>query len=93
MHCARQLASATYGRADRTGGADQGREDLHTRCGHSAREILPPVRVLLLGPTEEDPIYFRECEEMVAHLGLGETFSFTGRVNVRSTSDTWMQSR
>jgi glycosyltransferase involved in cell wall biosynthesis len=47
------------------------------------RDMVPAVRVLLLGPTEEDPIYFRECEEMVAHLNLGETFSFTGRVNVR----------
>jgi glycosyltransferase involved in cell wall biosynthesis len=39
--------------------------------------------VLVLGPTEEDPEYFRECEEMVEHLGLGETFSFVGRVNLR----------
>ena len=55
----------------------------YIRAAAILREMLPPVRVLLLGPTEEDPIYFRECEEMVAHLGLGETFSFTGRVNVR----------
>jgi polysaccharide biosynthesis protein PelF len=55
----------------------------YIRAAAILREMVPPVRVLLLGPTEEDPIYFRECEEMVAHLGLGETFSFTGRVNVR----------
>jgi glycosyltransferase involved in cell wall biosynthesis len=45
--------------------------------------MVPSVRVLLLGPTDEDPVYFRECEEMVAHLGLSETFAFMGRVNVR----------
>jgi glycosyltransferase involved in cell wall biosynthesis len=55
----------------------------YIRAAAILREMVPSVRVLLLGPTEEDPAYFRECEEMVAHLGLGETFSFMGRVNVR----------
>src|SRR5882762_9636985 len=44
------------------------------------RDLVPGVRVLLLGPTDEDPEYFRECEEMVSHLGLSDTFEFTGRV-------------
>jgi glycosyltransferase involved in cell wall biosynthesis len=55
----------------------------YIRAAAILREMVPSVRVLVLGPTEEDPEYFRECEEMVAHLGLGETFSFVGRVNLR----------
>jgi glycosyltransferase involved in cell wall biosynthesis len=52
------------------------------RAAALLRDMIPDVRVLLLGPTEEDPIYFRECEEMIAHLGLGETFEFAGRVRL-----------
>jgi glycosyltransferase involved in cell wall biosynthesis len=55
----------------------------YIRAAAILREMVPGVQVLVLGPTEEDPEYFRECEEMVAHLGLGETFSFVGRVNLR----------
>ena len=55
----------------------------YIRAAAILRDMVPSVRVLLLGPTDEDPVYFRECEEMVAHLGLSETFAFMGRVNVR----------
>ncbi len=43
---------------------------------------LPQLRALVLGPTEEDPVYYRECREMVAHLGLGECIEFTGQVQL-----------
>lgn len=46
------------------------------------REMVPGCRALLLGPTDEDPGYFRECQELVAHLGLQGTFEFTGRVKL-----------
>lgn len=46
------------------------------------RETVPGCRALLLGPTDEDPAYFRECEEMVAHFGLGDDFIFAGRVKL-----------
>jgi glycosyltransferase involved in cell wall biosynthesis len=54
----------------------------YIRAAAILQGLVPGVRVLLLGPTEEDPVYFRECEEMVAHLGLQETFEFTGRVKL-----------
>ncbi len=54
----------------------------YIRAAAFLRDLVPGVRVLLLGPTEEDPVYFEECEEMVAHLGLRETFEFTGRVRL-----------
>jgi glycosyltransferase involved in cell wall biosynthesis len=36
----------------------------------------------MLGPTDEDPSYFRECLEMVTYLGLGDLFEFTGQVKL-----------
>ncbi|MDN3564993.1 GT4 family glycosyltransferase PelF [Paeniroseomonas aquatica] len=54
----------------------------YIRAAALLRAKVPEVRVLLLGPTEEDPIYFRECEELVAHLGLQGTFEFAGRVKL-----------
>ena len=55
----------------------------YIRAAAILRDLVPNVQVLLLGPTDEDMAYFHECEEMVAHLGLQETFRFMGRVNVR----------
>lgn len=46
------------------------------------REMVPGCRALLLGPTDEDPDYFRECQELVVHLGLKDCFEFTGRVKL-----------
>jgi len=37
---------------------------------------------MVLGPTDEDPEYFRECADLVSHLGLAETLEFTGRVKL-----------
>jgi glycosyltransferase involved in cell wall biosynthesis len=54
----------------------------YIRAAALLRDLVPGVRVLLLGPTDEDPEYFRECEEMVSHLGLSDTFEFTGRVKL-----------
>ena len=46
------------------------------------RDLVPGLQALLLGPTDEDPAYFEECEEMVLHLGLQDTFRFVGRVKL-----------
>ncbi|MEQ8231653.1 MAG: GT4 family glycosyltransferase PelF [Gammaproteobacteria bacterium] len=46
------------------------------------RESVPEVRALMMGPTEEDEEYFDECKAMVAHLGLADAFTFTGRVRL-----------
>lgn len=54
----------------------------YIRAAALLRGLVPGVRVLLLGPTDEDPQYFRECEEMVSHLGLTDTFEFMGRVKL-----------
>ena len=53
------------------------------RASALLRDMVPDVRVLLLGPTDEDPEYFHECQQMVAHLGLENTFEFSGRVKLQ----------
>jgi glycosyltransferase involved in cell wall biosynthesis len=53
------------------------------RASALLRDMVPDVRVLLLGPTDEDPEYFQECQQMVAHLGLENTFEFAGRVKLQ----------
>ena len=46
------------------------------------REIVPDLKALIMGPTEEDADYFQECQTLVNHLALQHTVSFTGRVNL-----------
>jgi glycosyltransferase involved in cell wall biosynthesis len=54
----------------------------YIRAAAMLKEMVPEVRVLLLGPTDEDPEYFAECESMVTHFGLQDTFEFKGRVKL-----------
>jgi glycosyltransferase involved in cell wall biosynthesis len=46
------------------------------------RERVPDLCALILGPTDEDPSYYEECRALVASLGLEETVSFTGTVDI-----------
>jgi glycosyltransferase involved in cell wall biosynthesis len=44
--------------------------------------ILRELEALVLGPTEEDETYFRECQNMVQHLFLHDTINFAGQVKL-----------
>jgi len=46
------------------------------------RDAIPDVEWLIIGPTEEDPDYFAACEARVVELGLEQTVTFTGRLNI-----------
>ncbi|KQP10792.1 MAG: GT4 family glycosyltransferase PelF [Methylobacterium sp.] len=46
------------------------------------RTRFPTLQALVLGPTDEDPAYFAECEACVAECGLADTVVFTGAVNI-----------
>ena len=46
------------------------------------RETVPDLCALVLGPTEEDPVYFEECRDRVAEHDLEATLIFTGPVNI-----------
>ncbi len=52
------------------------------RAAAILRRRVPEVRVEILGPQEEDPVYARECVMLVTELGLAETVFFRGRVPV-----------
>ena len=52
------------------------------RAAAILRRRVPEVRVEILGPQEEDPVYARECGMLVAELGLVDTVFFRGRVSV-----------
>jgi glycosyltransferase involved in cell wall biosynthesis len=41
---------------------------------------LPDLRAFILGPTDEDPLYAKECRDMVDYFGLTHVVEFTGRV-------------
>lgn len=46
-----------------------------------AKEKLPNLKLWIMGPTDEDEEYARECFEMVELIGTDDV-EFTGRVNV-----------
>ena len=43
---------------------------------------LPKAFFLIIGPTEEDPVYYEECLELVELLDLQNMVEFTGKVNI-----------
>ena len=43
---------------------------------------MPDALLDIMGPTEEDQSYYEECESLVNLLGLGNSVTFHGRVNV-----------
>ena len=46
------------------------------------RDIVPDVRAFVLGPANEDPNYFGQCEALVNHLGIQDSLTFAGQVSV-----------
>ncbi len=46
------------------------------------REMIPGLRALILGPTDEDPDYVTECQTLVNYEGLQPTIDFAGRVRL-----------
>jgi hypothetical protein len=43
---------------------------------------IPTIKGYIIGPTEEDPEYFAECQQIVDMLQVGQYIEFTGQVNV-----------
>ncbi len=48
-----------------------------------ARKRISGLRALVMGPTDEDPAYFKECCDLVAELHLEDCVIFTGSVDIR----------
>jgi glycosyltransferase involved in cell wall biosynthesis len=55
-------------------------KDIRTfiRSMRSVAARLPEAQGWVIGPTEEDPAYARECRDLVTSLGLGEKVKFLG---------------
>ncbi|HEX2696260.1 MAG TPA: GT4 family glycosyltransferase PelF [Anaerolineales bacterium] len=43
---------------------------------------IPKLEAFIIGPTDEDPEYFAECEQLADLLEVDEIIHFTGRANV-----------
>jgi polysaccharide biosynthesis protein PelF len=43
---------------------------------------IPNLRVLVVGPTEEEEDYFDDCKRLVEMLGLNDVLTFVGQANV-----------
>lgn len=56
------------------------------QAADTLRQQIPDVRVLIMGPADEDRTYAEECWAMVDYLGLNDTVEFTGKVKI----DDWL---
>ncbi|MBU6446270.1 MAG: GT4 family glycosyltransferase PelF, partial [Verrucomicrobia bacterium] len=56
----------------------------YIRACHIVSEKRPDVRFLALGPTTEDPDYFKECLQLISMLGMKEVLQFPGEVDPRA---------
>lgn len=54
----------------------------YIRACKIVHEKLPGIKLLAIGPTEEDTEYYEACQELVAELGLTGHFEFTGRLKL-----------
>lgn len=43
---------------------------------------IPEAEILIIGPTDEDEEYYALCQRRVAEAGLGQTVTFTGKLNI-----------
>lgn len=48
-----------------------------------AQQRIPHLEAYLVGPTEEDPLYYQECLRLVELLELQSVITFTGQTDVR----------
>ncbi|MBI4575548.1 MAG: GT4 family glycosyltransferase PelF [Planctomycetes bacterium] len=53
------------------------------RSVKSLSERVPDVQVWVLGPTEEEPDYFRDCLVLAEMLGIEHRVDFKGKVDLR----------
>lgn len=49
------------------------------RAIYTARQSMPQLRGLVIGPEDEEPDYAQECRELVSRLGLEDGLDFLGR--------------
>ncbi len=53
------------------------------RACKGAAQAIPKMKVFIMGPTDEEPLYFEDCQRLVKLLDLNEIVTFTGRVDIK----------
>lgn len=51
-------------------------------AAHLVHQRIPDLRVIVMGPMDEDEEYNAECQTLVAELDMGEVIEFTGPVQI-----------
>jgi glycosyltransferase involved in cell wall biosynthesis len=51
------------------------------RAAHLLARQLPEAEFAVIGPTDQDAAYYRQCCHLAAELGLGGQFTFTGELS------------
>ncbi|MCA9730558.1 MAG: GT4 family glycosyltransferase PelF [Deferribacteres bacterium] len=52
------------------------------RACKTAAHAIPRVKVLIMGPTDEEPAYYEDCKRLVHLLELENIVTFTGKVDI-----------
>ncbi len=52
------------------------------RASAMVQENIPDVKILIMGPTDEDLDYYQECQQMAEYMGLEDNVTFTGQVKI-----------
>ena len=45
-------------------------------------KTIPNLKAYMMGPTDEDPVYYQECKDLVKAQKLEKNFIFTGKVDI-----------
>ncbi len=53
------------------------------RACKAVSDIVPNLKVYLMGPIDEEPAYYEECVRLTEFLGISNLVEFTGKVPVR----------
>lgn len=52
------------------------------RAVEIVRREFPQLQAWVLGPTDEDPVYYEECVRLAQQLGCGDSLKFLGSIKV-----------
>ncbi|MFQ5603951.1 MAG: GT4 family glycosyltransferase PelF [bacterium] len=52
------------------------------RACKAVADVVPKLKVYVMGPTDEEESYYEECVQLTAFLGLKNILQFTGKVDV-----------
>jgi len=54
----------------------------YIRASKILLEDIPDLQSLIIGPTDEDPDYYQECQNVIKQLNCGKNIKFTGQARL-----------